>query len=377
MTDAENTRLRQAVAWIDRRLVRAYGEPEPWPQGDPLDGLIATILSQNTSDTNSGRAYKALVSAFPTWEAVMRAPRRQLERVLRPGGLARTKSARIQRLLASIAETGALSLDSVRNMTNAEAEGYLLGFDGVGYKTVRCVLLFELGRDVFPIDTHVHRILTRMGVLPPGMSAERARVCAAVHREGAVFFAAREPDSAWTAGLPRAEPGVRAVSVAAAVRVLLHGRRDVGRRRHAVEKILSRLGASGEVDPEGRGKQQHDHAIDGDGGGAEMPREPEPQAGGREEEREDIGPLRAAGQPDDAHDAEDGDERALQEGLGAEETEYAEYGVGGEESGGDPDVPGNDGTGLAFVEEAPRAREMVGARLALAFGESSCHLLVR
>lgn len=176
MTDTENARLRQWVAWIDRTLVKAYGEPEPWPPGDPLDGLIATILSQNTSDTNSGRAYDALVSAFPTWDAVIRAPRKQLERVLKPGGLARIKSARIQRILASIAETGALSLDCVRNMTNAEAEAYLLGFDGVGYKTVRCVLLFDLGRDVFPIDTHVHRILTRLGVLAPGMSAERAHV---------------------------------------------------------------------------------------------------------------------------------------------------------------------------------------------------------
>jgi endonuclease-3 len=174
MSNAERNRLRSLVAWIDRKLVQTYGEPRPPRPGDPLDGLIATILSQNTNDINSGRAYEALISAYPTWDAAMRAPRKQLEEVLRPGGLARTKSARIQRILRQIAETGALSLDSLRDRTNAEAEAYLLGFEGVGYKTARCVLLFDLGRDVFPIDTHVYRILTRMGVIPPGMSADRA-----------------------------------------------------------------------------------------------------------------------------------------------------------------------------------------------------------
>ncbi len=208
MNATEKSELRHLVRWIDRALVKAHGEPEPYPRGDPLNGLIATILSQNTSDTNSGRAYEALVAAFPTWEDVMRAPRKQLERVLKPGGLARTKSARIQRILKTIAETGSLSLDAVREMTNEAAEAYLLAFDGVGYKTVRCVLMFELGRDVFPIDTHVYRILTRMGIIPQGMSADRAHVyvpqfigkgrCYALHinliRHGRRICHARNPE---------------------------------------------------------------------------------------------------------------------------------------------------------------------------------------
>jgi endonuclease III len=176
METTERTKLRRLVAWIDSRLVKTHGEPEPRPRGEPLDGLIATILSQNTSDTNSGRAYDAMRAAFPTWEDVMNAPRRQLENVLKPGGLAKIKAARIQRILKAIAETGSLSLNHIKKMTNEEAEAYLLGFDGVGYKTVRCVLMFELGRDVFPIDTHVYRILTRMGVIPEGMNADRAHV---------------------------------------------------------------------------------------------------------------------------------------------------------------------------------------------------------
>ena len=156
MNMQEKTTLRRLVRWLDATLVKAYGEPELHPKGDPLAGLIATILSQNTSDTNSGRAYEAMRTAFPTWGEVMRAPRAQLEKVLKPGGLAKTKSARIQRILKSISETGSLSLDIIRGMTDEAAEAYLLAFEGVGYKTVRCVLMFELGRDVFPIDTHVY-----------------------------------------------------------------------------------------------------------------------------------------------------------------------------------------------------------------------------
>jgi len=174
MTTAERARLGRLVRWIDGALVKACGEPEPYPPGDPLDGLIATILSQNTNDTNSGRAYDAMRETYPTWEEVMSAPPRQLEKVLRPGGLARTKTARIQRILRSIADGWTLSLDSLAEMTNEEAETYLLGFDGVGYKTARCVLMFELGRDVFPIDTHIHRVLMRVGVIPQRMNVYRA-----------------------------------------------------------------------------------------------------------------------------------------------------------------------------------------------------------
>lgn len=174
MKTTQKTRLRRLIAWLDVRLVKTYGEPAPYPPADPLDGLIATILSQNTSDTNSRRAYDAMRTEFPTWEHVMNAPRGHLEQVLKPGGLARTKSARIQRILQSIAETGSLSLDPIKKMANEEAEAYLMGFDGVGYKTARCVLMFNLGRDVFPIDTHVHRVLTRVGVIPPKMTTDRA-----------------------------------------------------------------------------------------------------------------------------------------------------------------------------------------------------------
>ncbi|MBN2308767.1 MAG: endonuclease III [Candidatus Hydrogenedentes bacterium] len=174
MPGTKQAALRRTARTVERLLDRAYGPraaPEP---SDPLDALIGTILSQNTSDVNSRRAYDALRAAYPTWEEVMAVPRARLERVLRPGGLAKTKSARIQRILRSIARDGALSLDDLSLLPADEAERRLLTFDGVGLKTARCVLLFALGRDAFPIDTHIHRVLMRIGIIPEGMTAEKA-----------------------------------------------------------------------------------------------------------------------------------------------------------------------------------------------------------
>ena len=169
-----DAKTKRKVRRIQELLAAAYGEPSPQQEGAPLDSLIMTILSQNTNDVNSHRAYRAMREAFPTWEDVMRAPRAKLERVLKPGGLARTKSGRIQRILRSIADSGELSLDHLRRMADDEAERCLLAYEGVGYKTARCVLLFALGRDAFPIDTHILRVLKRLGILPEGMSADKA-----------------------------------------------------------------------------------------------------------------------------------------------------------------------------------------------------------
>ncbi len=162
------------LVWVAQILERRYGPKQQSPRGKPLNVLIGTILSQNTTSLNSRRAYEAMQTAFPTWEGVMDAPRTRLQRVLRPAGLARTRSARIQSILRTIASHGPLDLDYLRHLPDEEAERRLLEFDGVGYKTARCVLLFALGRDVFPVDTHIHRVLTRLGVLPKGVTPDKA-----------------------------------------------------------------------------------------------------------------------------------------------------------------------------------------------------------
>ena len=165
---------RGRLEWIDLRLEKTYGPPPCLQREEPLTALVKTILSQNTSGVNSSRAFRALKEAFPEWRSVLDADKAAIEQVLRPGGLAKTKARRIQAILRQVAATGTLSLDSLNSLPDDEAERYLLAFDGVGYKTARCVLLFAMGRDVFPIDTHVQRVLKRMGVVPEGLSAERA-----------------------------------------------------------------------------------------------------------------------------------------------------------------------------------------------------------
>ena len=168
--------LRHRIRTVDRILEKTYGPSPPPAEGDLLDVLIGTILSQNTNDVNSHRAYEAMRQAFPTWRDVMQAPRRRLEQALKPGGLAKTKSARIHRILRTIADEGPLDLGHLRNLSSEEVEQRLLAFDGVGLKTARCVLLFGLGRDVFPVDTHIHRILIRLGIVESGMTADQTHV---------------------------------------------------------------------------------------------------------------------------------------------------------------------------------------------------------
>ncbi|HKQ97966.1 MAG TPA: endonuclease III, partial [Candidatus Polarisedimenticolia bacterium] len=148
--------------------------------------LVLTILSQNTSDTNSERAFDALKARFPDWEAAARAPRRAIEAAIRPGGLARTKSRVIRDVLTAIeAERGSFDLGFLGRLPVAEATRWLTGHRGVGEKTAACVLLFALGRPAFPVDTHVHRVTRRLGWLPGDADPDEA------HRRLAALVPAR------------------------------------------------------------------------------------------------------------------------------------------------------------------------------------------
>lgn len=156
------------------RLDRALGRPPRHPQRPPLDELVLTILSQNTSDLNRDRAYGALRRRFPSWDAVLRARPAAVEKAIRIGGLARTKSRVIHEVLRRIQdERGTLSLDHLRTLPLDEARSYLRSFRGVGEKTARCVLLFSCGQPAFPVDTHIHRIARRLGWVPAAATPER------------------------------------------------------------------------------------------------------------------------------------------------------------------------------------------------------------
>jgi endonuclease III len=157
-------------------LAAQYGEPPRRPRRDPVDELVLGVLSQNTSDVNSGRAFAGLRTVFPTWQAVLEAPASQVEEAIRPGGLAPTKSLRLKAMLAEILKRrGSFDLSFLREMPLDDAEEWLRSLPGVGPKTAAVVLLFSLGRPAFPVDTHVHRVLQRLGLAPAKASATQAQ----------------------------------------------------------------------------------------------------------------------------------------------------------------------------------------------------------
>jgi len=164
-----------AIEEVIKLLEQEYG-PRQWqPDRDPMDVLIGTVLSQNTSDTNSGRAFASLKASFDTWEDVASAPVEHIARLIKSGGLSQIKAARIKQVLEQIEkEQGRISLDLLRSKTMAEAEAYLMRLPGVGHKTASCVLLFSLGKPSLPVDTHVFRVAKRLGLINSKISAEKA-----------------------------------------------------------------------------------------------------------------------------------------------------------------------------------------------------------
>jgi endonuclease III len=160
---------------VQRRLRRQQGPFTPKPGLPVVDELVATVLSQHTSDVNSGRAFATLRRRFGSWEEVLDAPTEEVANAIRSGGIADQKAPRIQRILAEIeGREGRIDLTRLEGLSDREVEEYLTSLPGVGPKTAACVLTFSMGRAAFPVDTHVHRVTARLGWIPAGASAERA-----------------------------------------------------------------------------------------------------------------------------------------------------------------------------------------------------------
>ncbi|NOY79192.1 MAG: endonuclease III [Calditrichaeota bacterium] len=160
---------------ITEKLEGCFGEPFRPERAPALDTLIETILSQNTSDHNRNLAFRRLKERFPDWDAVENAPVDAVEEAIRPAGLARQKAPRIKHILKWLRETrGALNLDFICKESPEEALTVLTKLKGVGVKTVYVVLLFSCGKDVFPVDTHIHRIARRVGLISEKTSAAQA-----------------------------------------------------------------------------------------------------------------------------------------------------------------------------------------------------------
>jgi endonuclease-3 len=160
---------------IANRLKQQIGHRSWQSHGDPIDELVATILSQNTSDTNTARAFASLRARFPTWQSVIDASLDEVAESIRSGGLANLKAPRIQAVLLAIQDRfGALNLDRLRHLSVRDARAELTKLKGVGPKTASCVLLFSFGMPAMPVDTHVHRVTQRLGIVPVAESAEAA-----------------------------------------------------------------------------------------------------------------------------------------------------------------------------------------------------------
>ena len=170
--------LRQTKAKIKRinaLLKKAYGIPKRERNADLLDVLVQTILSQNTNDRNRDRAYQRLKSKFPRWGDVLDGKREVVVEALRPGGLARQKAKRIVDILRWLRKReGKVSLTFLKRMGEKEIKETLGGLKGIGPKTVHCLLLFGLGKEAFPVDTHILRVGKRLGFIPQEIDAEKA-----------------------------------------------------------------------------------------------------------------------------------------------------------------------------------------------------------
>lgn len=171
---AHDADLRAKTLEVRDRLADVYGRPKNRDR-DPVDVLVSAILSQNTNDKLRDRALKTLRRRCPTWEEVRDAPVDEIADAIRVCGLSQQKSARIKRALQRITEqAGEISLDFLTRMEVEEAKQWLTSIKGIGPKTAAIVLLFGLNMPAFPVDTHVHRVTGRLGLIGPKTSREKA-----------------------------------------------------------------------------------------------------------------------------------------------------------------------------------------------------------
>ncbi len=166
----EESRLRE----IEVRLRAQYGQPRHHNPEDPLDDLVFVALSRMTQEVKYRRTYEALREAMPTWGAVRDAPDSELRDLLTDAGLAATKASHLKALLAEVGRReGGLDLRRLAALSDEEIETYLTSLPGVGRKTARCVMLYAFDRAVCPVDTHVWRVMQRLGFAPAGARTER------------------------------------------------------------------------------------------------------------------------------------------------------------------------------------------------------------
>ncbi len=170
----QKPRTLDSVLDILESLWGNEGTPPDLRHEEPLDGLILTLLSQNTNDKNRDKAFEILKKRFPSWDQAALASQEELEDLIRPAGLSRTKSERMLHILSNVRETfGEYSLKKLRPMDKETVREYLSSLPGIGAKTIACVLLFDLEKPAFPVDTHIARFCRRMEWVEESLPPDR------------------------------------------------------------------------------------------------------------------------------------------------------------------------------------------------------------
>jgi endonuclease-3 len=171
MTATPDNRL----SYLIEQLETAYGRQTRYSRKSPMDQLIATILSQRTNYADERKAFDALLERFGDWTGVAAAPVAEIEALIQSSRFPEVKAPRIKEVLQTLIERHGLpTLDFLADMPVAEAQNYLMELPGVGHKTATFVLLFSLRQPVLPVDTHVHRVSTRYGIIPMKMTQAKA-----------------------------------------------------------------------------------------------------------------------------------------------------------------------------------------------------------
>ena len=159
--------MKKKINKINKLLIQFFGVPiKNKKNPDPVDMLIGTILSQNTNDKNSYRAYQNLKHKYKSWDEIAKLTPSRIEKIIRVAGLGKQKANAISNVLKGLKKiNGKIKLDFLDKLDDKSVIDNLTKFNGVGVKTASCVLLFSMNRDVCPVDTHVHRTLNRMGLV--------------------------------------------------------------------------------------------------------------------------------------------------------------------------------------------------------------------
>lgn len=175
MERAAAEQLKATARTMYERLLATYGHQPNIPRREPMHELISTILSHRTTGHNEDVAYERMWQRFGSWEAIRDAPVDELAEAIAPSNYAEQKAPRIKEVLRRIiAERGTANVDFLSDMPLQDAMDWLTALPGVGPKTASLVLLFCFARPVLPVDTHVHRVSQRVGLIGPKVDATAA-----------------------------------------------------------------------------------------------------------------------------------------------------------------------------------------------------------